>query len=474
MAPVGSALAQQSGAPYGGIQATPKYAWEAGLHGGHFFSAGDLDFTPSYAFGFHFRRALDYVFSIRVDAMYGMAQGDSQDGGFRYEDELYDYKTTYANMSFQLLMTINNLKWDTPKRKVNIYGLIGGGPVYTKTSVKSKEQNKWNEYDDIEIAGRGTGNWVPSVEVGAGLAFRVTDNFNIGIEHKGATIFGKRTDLIDAFDNRWRDVLNYTNIRLNFNLRNKGALAEPLYWINPLDVVLTDISELKQRPVLDLTDTDKDGVIDMLDQDPNTPAGAAVDTRGIPLDSDDDGIADYLDQEPFSPPNVSVDSRGVAQNQQQGISEQQVETMIQNALQGSQSASLVDWFLPMIHFNIDSYKIRYADYGNLSNVASVLEKNPKMKLVVSGYTDQTASDDYNETLSYRRAMATIDHLVNNHGVDRNRLLLQYGGEQENLVPSSGSSLMNRRVEFRLATPDDTEMAPPKSLDGQFSGNKEGY
>ncbi|HHJ51461.1 MAG TPA: hypothetical protein ENJ88_11240, partial [Phaeodactylibacter sp.] len=34
-------------APYGGIQATPKYAWEVGLSGGHSMLTGDVGFVPS-------------------------------------------------------------------------------------------------------------------------------------------------------------------------------------------------------------------------------------------------------------------------------------------------------------------------------------------------------------------------------------------------------------------------------------------
>jgi hypothetical protein len=44
----------------------------------------------------------------------------------------------------------------------------------------------------------------------------------------------------------------------------------------------------------------------------NSPQGAPVDTRGITLDSDKDGIPDYKDDEPFSPPGYEVDSKGVA------------------------------------------------------------------------------------------------------------------------------------------------------------------
>jgi len=59
-------------------------------------------------------------------------------------------------------------------------------------------------------------------------------------------------------------------------------------------------------------DTDGDGVHEGIDQCPNTPAGTAVDTVGcaLPLDSDADGVPDSVDQCPGTPAGESVDSTG--------------------------------------------------------------------------------------------------------------------------------------------------------------------
>lgn len=484
-------LAQDGNAAYGGIQATPKHAWEVGIHGGHFFSAGDLDFNPSYGAGFHFRRALDYVFSIRIDGHYGLAQGDGENGGFRYDfggqNDIYTYETTFAALSVQGVVSLNNLRWDKPKRKVNIYALVGGGPAYLSTAMTSKASG--DQVSDVELpGGRRMGNYVGLVEAGMGMGFRVSEGFNIAIEHKAGSVFGQRADLIDGFDSKsWRDILNYTNLRFNFNLRKGGKVSEPLYWVNPLDAVLNDISELKERPILDLTDTDGDGVIDMLDADPNTPPGVAVDVRGVPLDSDGDGIPDYMDDEPFSAPGQAVDSRGraMAAPGQEVVTRDEVQKMIEQAVgndgtgtiggKGGRGAALADWFLPMIHFGNDSYRLRHADYGNIANIATVLKNNPNMKVVVRGYTDKTGSESYNQVLSYRRAEAAVNHLVNAHGIPREQLVLQYGGTDDALVPSN-SSLINRRAEFRVASPEDQEMAAPSGAgSGNFQGQRdEGY
>src|SRR6266576_6163408 len=57
-------------------------------------------------------------------------------------------------------------------------------------------------------------------------------------------------------------------------------------------------------------DSDHDGVSDTKDACPDTPAGAAVDSKGCPLDSDGDGVPDGVDQCPSTPAGVAVDSAG--------------------------------------------------------------------------------------------------------------------------------------------------------------------
>ena len=58
--------------------------------------------------------------------------------------------------------------------------------------------------------------------------------------------------------------------------------------------------------------TDADGVADYLDKCPGTPAGVAVNAAGCPLDGDADGVADYLDKCPGTPAAIAVDAGGCA------------------------------------------------------------------------------------------------------------------------------------------------------------------
>ena len=79
---------------------------------------------------------------------------------------------------------------------------------------------------------------------------------------------------------------------------------------------------------------------------------------------------------------------------------------------------LVEWFLPMIHFDLDRYSINKGEYEKLYQVATVMKQNPDVRVVVIGHTDGSASTRYNNVLSYNRAKASIDFLVSQYGISR--------------------------------------------------------
>ncbi len=425
--------------------ATPKSMWELGVHSGLLFVSGDVKSEAGYGGGIHIRKSTDYIFSLRADFLVGEATG---------EDGLRERMFTNNWMSGNILglISLNSVRFDKSVRKINYYGLVGGG--FNRFKVKYETERLPLEREETTS---------PHATFGAGVAFRLGPRFNVSIEHQATKVFGDRTDLLDGYDTRsdnsisvFGDMMNYTRLGINFNIGNTKKLSEPLYWINPLDVVLKDISDLKEKQELTLEDLDKDGVIDILDQEPNTPPDVPVDTKGRTLDSDRDGIADYQDLEPYNPPRPGevVNSQGVIENpinrpgMNAGVTEERVKELIDEALEKydltEQASSVAEWFLPMIHFPTDSYTIKYSDYGTLASIARMLKSNPDLRLAVTGFTDETGPEAYNVSLSYDRAKAIIDHFVVYHGIGRGRLVLHYQGQDKALVPQV-SSYVNRRV-----------------------------
>jgi OmpA-OmpF porin, OOP family len=308
-----------------------------------------------------------------------------------------------------------------------------------------------------------------------GVSRKISKRFNIGLEHQ---VMATDNDYLDgirflnsAAFTQDVDIEHYTNLRFAFNIGNLGEKSEPLYWVNPLEATMNDLAELRARPMLDLTDTDSDGVIDMLDQEDATPTGCAVDTRGLSLDSDNDGIADCKDKEPFSPIGYQISNDGVANVKkcESCLTEADVFRMIDSRAPKAPTASVGSsecgkWFLPMIHYDLNRSNVKPEFYGHLHHVATVLKQCPSICVSVVGHTDVRSANNYNTLLSYNRAQAAIDHLVSNYGIERSRLKLMYGGEEAPMVGSSNNEkehYMNRRVEFRVCEPGDSDMGKPE-------------
>ena len=459
--------AQDAGSTYRSF--TPADQWEVGVDLGTPMILGDIPAKfPGFGGGLHIRKSLGHVFSVRVSGLYASMKNEDEAPGTD------DSETAWFSGSGQLVMTVNNLRFDKPYRKVGIN--VFGGLGYSSS--------------DVTLNG-ATVDPNPSgatVEVGAGLAFRFNSKFNLGLEYTVAQVLGDDQDLLDGLNNESndrnisRDFFHWPHLSLNFNIGGKDKAgnkkSEPLYWANPLETAGNAISELEKRPIYDPTDTDGDGIIDAIDDEDNSPAGARVDTKGVTLDSDMDKVPNYMDKEPFSPPGYTVDKDGVAQVPKP-ISEADVNRIVDAKIAAIKfpTPQTNEWFLPMVNFGDNRYDVRYSEYEKLYQVATVLKNNPGLKMVAVGHTDARGPEGYNAVLSYNRAKAAIEALIAQHGVSRDRIILNWAGETTNLIPEKGANSMNRRVEFRVAK-GETEMARPEGKEagkGSFKGNKDaGY
>lgn len=459
--------AQEAGSTYRSF--TPADQWEIGVDLGTPMIIGDLDAKfPGFGGGLHVRKSLGHVFSVRVSGLYGAMKNENT--GTNTDKS----ETNWFSGSGQLVMTVNNLRFDKPYRKVglNVFGGLG----YSSSDVT---------FNGVALDPKPGG---ATVEFGAGLAFRVSPKFNIGLEYTVAQVLGSDGDLLDGDNNTgdsrttYRDAFHWPHLSLNFNVggkdKNGNKKSEPLYWVNPMETAGNAISELEKRPIYDPTDTDGDGIIDAIDDEDNSPAGARVDTKGVTLDSDMDKVPNYMDKEPYSPPGYTVNKDGVAQ-MPKPITEADVNRIVDAKIAAIKipEPAAANWFLPMVHFADNSFSVRYSEYEKLYSVASVLKSNPNLKIVAVGHTDARGPEGYNAVLSYNRAKAAIETLVSQYGISRDRLILNWAGETTALVPQKGSNLANRRVEFRVAK-GETEMARPEGKEagkGSFKGNKDaGY
>ncbi len=107
-----------------------------------------------------------------------------------------------------------------------------------------------------------------------------------------------------------------------------------------------------------------------------------------------------------------------------------------------------------IFFETDSFSLKETSYPELEKLVDFLQKNPSLRIEISGHTDDVGSSAYNQELSERRAESVINFLIKN-GINSNRLQVKgYGMDfpvESNENPEGRAK--NRRTELKVLNLD---------------------
>ena len=107
-----------------------------------------------------------------------------------------------------------------------------------------------------------------------------------------------------------------------------------------------------------------------------------------------------------------------------------------------------------IKFDFDKATIRPESYPLIDSLAEAM-KSPELagkKIIIAGHTDARGDDQYNLSLSKRRADAVKGYLVSKQGIPADRIeTVGYGKSRPLTTGTTEADMqMNRRVEVRLA------------------------
>jgi outer membrane protein OmpA-like peptidoglycan-associated protein len=168
---------------------------------------------------------------------------------------------------------------------------------------------------------------------------------------------------------------------------------------------------------------------------PIAAAPAAAPAVAAVVDADGDGVSDDRDRCPGTAPGERVGEHGCP-----------CDVTVQ------------------LQYQLDSAELTDADRAALDRVAAQLDALKFETGEVGGYADSTGDDQYNLTLSQRRAQSAIDYLVTK-GIAAGRLTAVGYGEAnpiaDNATPEGRA--LNRRAVFRrvdCGPPPAAAAAPP--------------
>lgn len=381
----------------------------------------------------------------------------------------YNYKANIYDLSLQGVVTLNNIRFHKQKTGFNLYAFAGIGGMIYDTKIDALDGNG-NPYDfssvltnfgpnfnykdrkdirkalkdvldgDYETEGEGDNSqpeflgepFKPVYNVGLGVQFKLSKKLSLAIEDK---LSFTKSDLLDG--QQWqnndantrplaaaqtRDYDSYNFLSVGLNIALGGKSVEPLWWLNPLDYAYNEINKPKHmqlpKPVLD--DADGDGVTDQFDQEPNTPAGAPVDTHGVSRDTDGDGVPDYKDKELITPTQCQpVDADGVGKCPPPACCDE-IRKML-DTMSFAPKCNIGD--LPSVTFRARSVSLSNDAKALLASAAQRIRNNPSCRVAVVGYC---ASNKSEQQLSWDRVNAVINYLVEKEGISSDRLIFKYG------------------------------------------------
>ncbi|MBO9201439.1 MULTISPECIES: OmpA family protein [Niastella] len=385
----------------------------------------------------------------------------------------YNYKTNVYDLSIQGVVTLSNIRFHKAKSSFNVYAFGGfGGMIYdTKIDALNGSTPYITEFADIynkyintadgfgyknrkdikkDLKDKLDGSYETEGQVdesqpklfdkpfrfifnfGAGVQFKLNKKLSLAIEDK-MTI--PKTDLLDG--NQWQengvagvttataqsrdfDTYNFLSVGINVALGNKAV--EPLWWLNPLDYAYNEVNKPRHmklpKPVLD--DADGDGITDQFDQEPNTPAGAPVDSHGVSRDTDGDGVPDHKDKELVTPTQCQpVDADGVGKCPPPACCDSLQKLIEEGGLKGKCKIGN----LPSVTFKGKSVALSNDAKALLAAAASQIKNNPDCKIAVIGYCSSSKSE---QQLSWDRVNAVISYLVDKEGIGQDRFIFKYG------------------------------------------------
>lgn len=245
-----------------------------------------------------------------------------------------------------------------------------------------------------------------SVNLGAGYEAHFNESFSMTMG----------VDSVFMFNDDYTDWVPY--VGFNYYFGNTSSKSAPVS--KPAPVVKVPVSE----------DTDGDGVIDDMDQCPNSASGVAVDAKGCELDSDNDSVVNSIDKCPATPEGAKVDMSGCREMLTEDVS-------IKLNVKFANNSNVVS-----------------SEYSQeIKKVADFMSSYPDTSVVIEGHTDSRGAASYNQQLSEKRAIAVMQYLVSEFSIDQARVSAEGKGEVSPIADNETAEgrATNRRVQAEIKT-----------------------
>lgn len=179
-----------------------------------------------------------------------------------------------------------------------------------------------------------------------------------------------------------------------------------------------------------MLDSDKDGVADYLDEEPNTISGVMVNTKGKSIDLNNNNVPDELESYLLKTYGSKTDKDPILSN----------DELIKNLINGNYVCTYFD-FAKSTPTNVSTEGIDF--------ILMYLRNNPAASVDIIGHADEIGKSEQNDKLSNLRASNVRDVLVNAN-INASRLNVVAAGEDTSVDKDSDSARkLVRKVTFKI-------------------------
>lgn len=458
----------------------PYKTWNVGIYGGITNPVTDIRYKDwfgtidpvnenQWSAGLKVTKMFDAAFGLQWRASYNVVQGAFDSLVIHKEDRNYlenagvtdgiFFRNNVISSSMNIYWNISNTVFGTNRyvksklsgkpikpRKFSLFMFTGIGGTWFDPHVMFLENRAPATLPGIAFQQDRT--FEINIPVGIGTKFNLGKSVDLGFEYVINYVFTDKLDglVFDHPDRIKNDLFTNLNVTLDFKLGSKNKTAkEHIEWVQPTSKLYEEIGridDLDRKLKKLMKDEDEDGVSDFFDKDLETEKGVVVDGSGKAIDSDGDGIPDKADLEPFSDKGAEVDEFGMAlDDDNDGVpNHKDLEEnspkdsfvnfqgiAIDGKVKAAQSRGLS---FPSIFFDTDQATIKREYEEELFMIAKDMLRMEDTKFLITGHCDERGSEEYNISLGQRRADAVKNYLVENYGIDANRIETLSKGKSE--------------------------------------------
>lgn len=230
---------------------------------------------------------------------------------------------------------------------------------------------------------------------------------------------------INEDSNNLNGMIHYYSLGLTFYMKSNRRHAD-WYVFSKKDMLMSELNNYATRIreiEIMMNDVDRDGVVDYLDVENNTPSGLQVDSKGRFIDANNNGTPDELEKSELNE-KLKVDKEN-------------------NTVS---FADLISQGFINIFYDLNKHTLNAESTNTLYNLLVFMKSNENVKIKIIGFSDNSGTVEYNKLLSNKRVEYLKKEIVKN-GISPERIITVGNGIE--ISNTNTTNKFSRRVSIEL-------------------------